>query len=116
VNQVIDMNLDWRWAKLRSKVEATAALLQTSDSQVGTVVENKQIVDLSLAARDFMQLSLLAPGVVESRDNIRHQASRGTWQGSFSSTDRAGNTTSTSSMVLYGVLLTLASTMPVAIA
>lgn len=92
VNQVIDMNLRLEVGELTQQVEvsAAAALLQTSDSQVGTVVENKQIVDLPLAARDFMQLSLLAPGVVESRDNIRHQASRGTWQGSFSVHGQSG--------------------------
>ncbi len=92
VNQVIDLNLRLEVGELSQQVEvsATAALLQTSDSQVGTVVENKQIVDLPLAARDFMQLSLLAPGVVESRDNIRHQASRGTWQGSFSVHGQSG--------------------------
>jgi hypothetical protein len=92
VNQVIDVNLRLELGDVTQQVEitASAALLQTSDSQVGTLVENKQIVDLPLAARDFMQLSLLSPGVVESRDNIRHQASRGTWQGSFSVHGQSG--------------------------
>ena len=61
-----------------------APLLQTSDSQVGGLIETKQIQDLPLAARDFMQLTLLAPGVVESTSNTRHQTERGTWLGSFS--------------------------------
>lgn len=92
VNQVIDANIRLELGDVTQQVvvSATAALLQTSDSQVGTLVENKEIVDLPLAARDFMQLSLLAPGVVESRDNIRHQASRGTWQGSFSVHGQSG--------------------------
>jgi len=92
LNQVIDVNVRLEVGDVSQQVEvtATAPLLQTSDSQVGTLVENKQIVDLPLAARDFMQLSLLAPGVVESRDNIRHQASRGTWQGSFSVHGQSG--------------------------
>lgn len=66
------------------EITAAAPLLQTTDSQVGGVVENRQIVDRPLAARDFMQLPLLAAEVVESRDKSRHQAERGTWQGSFS--------------------------------
>jgi hypothetical protein len=92
VNQVLDVNLRLEIGQLNQtvEVEASAVLLQTSDSQVGTLVENKQIVDLPLAARDFMQLSLLSPGVVESRDNIRHQTSRGTWQGSFSVHGQSG--------------------------
>ena len=86
VNQSIEINLQMQIGDVSEHVEITAAapLLQTTDSQVGGVVENRQIVDLPLAARDFMQLPLLAAGVVESRDNSRHQAERGTWQGSFS--------------------------------
>jgi hypothetical protein len=86
VNQSVEINLQMQIGDVTEHVEITAAapLLQTTDSQVGGVVENRQIVDLPLAARDFMQLPLLAAGVVESRDNSRHQAERGTWQGSFS--------------------------------
>ena len=60
VNQVIDLNLRLEVGELSQQVEvsATAALLQTSDSQVGTVVENQQIRTMPPAARDFMQLSL----------------------------------------------------------
>ncbi|MFN0170205.1 MAG: carboxypeptidase regulatory-like domain-containing protein [Bryobacteraceae bacterium] len=92
VNQVIDVDLRLELGEMTQQIEvsADATLLQTSDSQVGALVENKLINDLPLAARDFMQLSLLSPGVVESRDNIRHQTSRGTWQGSFSVHGQSG--------------------------
>ncbi len=86
VNQSVDADIKMELGEVTQQVEviAAAALLQTSDSQVGGVVENKEIKDLPLAARDFMQLTLLAPGVVESKGNLRHQTERATWVGSFS--------------------------------
>ncbi len=86
VNQSVEMDITMEVGEVTEHVQvtSTAALLQTSDSQVGGLVENKEIVDLPLAARDFMQLTLLAAGVVESRDNTRHQTERATWLGSFS--------------------------------
>jgi len=63
VNQSVDVDIKLEVGTLNEQVEvvATAPLLQTSDSQVGGLIENKQIQDLPLAARDFMQLTLLAP-------------------------------------------------------
>jgi hypothetical protein len=66
------------------QVTAVAPLLQTTDSQVGNLIETKRIVELPLAARDFMQLALLSAGVSESTGNRRHQTERATWVGSFS--------------------------------
>jgi hypothetical protein len=85
VNQSVDVDIKLEVGTLSEQVEVigTAPLLQTSDSQVGGLIENKQIQNLPLAARDFMQLTLLAPGVVESTSNTRHQTERGTWLGSF---------------------------------
>lgn len=86
VNQSVDVDLTMQVGDVSQEVEVTgtAALLQTSDSQVGGLIENKEITDLPLAARDFMQLTLLVAGVVESTGNSRHQTERATWQGSFS--------------------------------
>jgi hypothetical protein len=86
VNVSLEVNVRMEVGQVTEGVQVTAAapLLQTSDSQVGYMIENKQIVDLPLAARDFMQLTLISAGVSESTGNRRHQTERGTWLGSFS--------------------------------
>jgi hypothetical protein len=86
VNQTLEFDITMEVGDVTEQVEVTgtAPLLQTSDSQVGGIIENKEIVDLPLQARDFMQLALTVAGVTESGDNSRHQSERATWQGSFS--------------------------------
>jgi len=44
-------------------VQATAAQVQSSSAELGTVVEQKQVVDLPLNGRSFTSLLLLQPGV-----------------------------------------------------
>ena len=86
VNQTVDLDLRLEIGQVSEVVEVSgnAALLQTSDSQLGTLIDNRKIVDLPLAARDFMQLALSSAGVSESTGNRRHQTERATWIGSFS--------------------------------
>jgi hypothetical protein len=47
-------------------VEASAPLLQTADATVGSVIGNRQIVDLPLNGRDYMQLATLSAGTIPS--------------------------------------------------
>ena len=86
VNQTVDLDLRLEIGQVTEVVEVqgNAALLQTSDSQIGNLIENRKITELPLAARDFMQLALLSAGVSESTGNRRHQTERATWLGSFS--------------------------------
>ena len=48
------------------EVVASAPLLQTADSTVGTVINNTQIEDLPLNGRDYLQLAALSSGTVPS--------------------------------------------------
>ena len=86
VNQTVEMDFRMEVGQVSDAVEvsALAAILQTSDSQVGNLIETRTVVDLPLAARDFMQLSLISAGVSDSSGNSRHQTERGSWVGSFS--------------------------------
>ena len=45
------------------EVRASATLLATEDATVGTVIENKRIVELPLNGRNYLQLVSLAPNV-----------------------------------------------------
>ncbi len=48
-------------------VNAEAALLQTQTTETSQVVENKSISDLPLLGRNFLNLTLLSPGVVNGQ-------------------------------------------------
>ena len=49
------------------EVEAAAPLLQTSEASAGQVIENRQIVDLPLNGRDYLQLAAISSGTTPSR-------------------------------------------------
>src|SRR5215467_4576217 len=69
VNQTARIDLKLTVGEMVQRVEATASvqLLQTDTSEVGAVITNKQIVDLPLNGRDYLQLARLIPGAIPSR-------------------------------------------------
>ncbi|MDE3201061.1 MAG: TonB-dependent receptor [Acidobacteriota bacterium] len=65
VNQVYDMTAKLQVGSESQTVEVTADAVQveTSDTQLKTVITGQQIVDLPLNGRNWTQLELAAPGV-----------------------------------------------------
>lgn len=59
-------------------VEASGALLQTSDSTVGTVITQKTIEDLPLNGRDYLQLAALSSGTFPSGQGVSIGGQAGT--------------------------------------
>ena len=60
----LDFALNVGSASQTLTVETTAGEISNSDATLGTVIEQKQVVDLPLNGRQFSQLIQLAPGVV----------------------------------------------------
>jgi hypothetical protein len=65
VNQVVRMNVAMEIGSAEEKVEVTAAepLIESQTSSVGQVIEERQVNDLPLNGRNFIQLAYLSPGV-----------------------------------------------------
>jgi hypothetical protein len=59
-------------------VDAEAPLLQASDSTVGDVINNKQIEDLPLNGRDYLQLANLSSGTIASAQGVEIGGQAGT--------------------------------------
>ena len=59
----IDFTLELGQVTESVNVTAEAALLSTENATVGTVIENKRIVELPLNGRNYLQLVSLAPNV-----------------------------------------------------
>src|SRR5207245_7821280 len=59
----IDFELQIGQVSESIEVQADAALLVTDNGTVGTVIENKRIVELPLNGRNYLQLVSLAPNV-----------------------------------------------------
>jgi hypothetical protein len=65
VQQAVRLDIEMSVGQVSETVEvsATAALLTTENATVGTVIENKRIVELPLNGRNYLQLVSLAPNV-----------------------------------------------------
>src|ERR671936_1511551 len=59
----IDFTLQVGEVSQTVEVSGTAALIATENATVGTVIENKRIVDMPLNGRNFLQLTSLSPNV-----------------------------------------------------
>src|SRR4051794_7552884 len=59
----VDFRMEVGEASQRVEVTAGAPLLTTENTAMGTVIENKRIVDLPLNGRDYLQLVTLSPNV-----------------------------------------------------
>lgn len=77
----------------KAVVEAETPLVQSETSAVGQVITNKQIVELPLNGRDFVQLATLTPGVTPSSGGTNITSSYST----------AGSRTNTNNFVLDGI-------------
>jgi len=66
LNQTAKINLQLKVGQVSQTVEVTssAPVLQTQDAEVGTVMDSVSVSGLALASRNYIQLTLLSPGVV----------------------------------------------------
>ncbi len=69
VNQTARIDFKLQIGEVTQRVEAQASvqLLQTDTADVGGVITNKQVVELPLNGRDYLQLARLLPGAIPSR-------------------------------------------------
>jgi hypothetical protein len=99
----VDFSLELGEVTQEVNVTSVASLLQTHDSQVGTLVENRRIVDLPLNGRNFTQLNLLVPGVVEGVPGDYEETYSLDTRGSGVSFSVNGQSTSYNEYLLDGV-------------
>jgi len=74
----VDVVLEIGQASQSVNVDAEAPLLQTSDSTVGDVINNRQIEDLPLNGRDYLQLANLSSGTIPASQGVSIGGQAGT--------------------------------------
>ena len=72
LNQVYNLPIAMEVGQLTEsvQVEANPTQVETTTTQLGTIIDAKQIVDLPLLGRNWTQLQQLVPGVVGSSDRF----------------------------------------------
>ena len=72
LNQVYRITASLQVGNISQSVEVQAdeAQVEVSTTQLGTVIDSRQIVDLPLNGRDWTQLEQLSPGVVAGSDRF----------------------------------------------
>ncbi|MBI1791815.1 MAG: TonB-dependent receptor [Acidobacteria bacterium] len=102
-NARIDFELQVGQVSESIDVSAQAAILSTENSTVGTVVENKRIVELPLNGRNYLQLVALAPNVSYGFPSAGQAGSRQGGQRAAQSIAVAGQRNSFNRFSLDGV-------------
>lgn len=66
LNQTARVDVQMKVGQISETIEVTseAPVLQTEDAKVGSVMDANSIINLSLTSRNYIQLTLLQPGVV----------------------------------------------------
>jgi len=108
VNQTATIDIDLSAGSTQETVEvqATAATLETSTSELGEAVVQKQVNDLPLNGRNFTQMLNLTPGVSTVNVSQNSATSGGVWSnpvGTFSYPAVNGQTNRSNLFLLDGV-------------
>ncbi len=67
----VDFKLEVAASNETITVNEEAVLVQTTENAVKTIVDNRKIEELPLKTRDFLDLTLLSPGVVSDQGSAR---------------------------------------------
>jgi Carboxypeptidase regulatory-like domain len=107
LNQTGRLNFQMKVGKVSETVEVTGAapVLQTQDAQVGIVMDSNSVTNLALESRNYIQLTLLSPGVVTTDPSTFNYGSQ-TTQGSLNGGGRPyinGNREEDNNFLLDGV-------------
>jgi hypothetical protein len=111
VDQVgrIDFSMEVGEVRESVSVEASAVLLDSATSTIGTLVENKQIVELPLNGRDPIDLLSLSPGIRTQSGFGGRQAVGGTNpSGTWSNFSFSGGLAGSNVIMVEGLALDLA--------
>ena len=87
LDQIYQLNIKMEIGQISEQVmvEASNVQVQTTNTQLGTVISGSTIVDMPLNGRNWTQLQLLQPGVMSSSDRFGTYSTNGsqTQQNSF---------------------------------